>query len=242
MKKAVFCWSGGKDSALALYRIQQAGSYDICTLITTLSGDFQRVSMHGIGEGLLDMQAEALGLPLTKVTVDEATNTAYEAAMLKTLARFKEEGVHYVIYGDIYLSDLRQYREQMLDHIGMKGVFPLWGEDTYQLVQEFIRNGFKTITCCVDEEVLDASFAGKVIDEDFPHLLPEGVDPCGENGEYHTFCYDGPIFQHPVPIEVGELVKREISYGEAIYHFCYADLQMATPDPGQFILIPEILS
>lgn len=226
MKKAVFCWSGGKDSALALYRIQQTREYEVCALLTTMSGAFQRISMHGIGEGLLDMQAAAIGLPLTKVTVDEATNAAYEGAMLRELSTYKERGIHYVIYGDIHLGDLRKYREQMLDHIGMEAVFPLWSEDTATLVKEFIRAGFKTITCCVNEAMLDCSFAGKIIDDAFVDHLPAGVDPCGENGEYHTFCYDGPLFRYSIPLTVEGMVQRKINYGADEYDFCYADLRL----------------
>jgi uncharacterized protein (TIGR00290 family) len=225
MKKAVFCWSGGKDSALALYRIQQAGEYEVTALLTTLSSTYERVSMHGIEETLLDIQAEAIGLPLTKVIIEEATNTAYEAGMLRALAVFKQQGVHYMIFGDIYLEDIRQYRERMLAHIEMQAVFPLWQSDTRKLINTFVAEGFKTITCCVNEAMLDASFAGKTIDLDFIARLPADVDPCGEHGEYHTFCYDGPIFKKPIPLKVQELVHRKIAYGEAEYSFCYADLR-----------------
>lgn len=231
MKKAVFCWSGGKDSALALYRVQQAGEYEVCALLTTLNGAHQRVSMHGIEEKLLDLQAEAIGLPLIKVMVIEATNSAYESAMLKALSAYKERGIHYVVFGDIYLQDIRRYREQLLGHIGMEAVFPLWGMDTHRLLDAFIAEGFKTITCCVDEAVLDSSFAGKVIDATFAGLLPEGVDPCGENGEYHTFCYDGPIFSRPIPLQVDDLVHRNIEHGNEIHSFWYADLQLASRAP-----------
>lgn len=229
MKKAVFCWSGGKDSALALYRVQQAGAYEVTALLTTLSSTYQRVSMHGIEEGLLELQAKAIGLPLVTVAVDEATNEAYEAGMLRALSTFKQDGVHYVIFGDIHLQDIRAYREQMLAHIGMQAVFPLWHMDTTRLLELFVAEGFKTITCCVNESMLDGSFAGRIIDQSFIDTLPTGIDPCGENGEYHTFCFDGPVFKQPVPLDIAGLVQRKIIHGTEEHSFRYADLRSAAP-------------
>ena len=206
---AIFNWSGGKDSALALYQVLRQGQYAVQTLLTTVSEPYQRISMHGVRTALLDRQAEALGLPCRKLFLPEMPSMeAYETLMASTMQELQRAGATASIFGDIFLEDLRQYREAKLTEAGLAAVFPLWGRPTTELIREFIGLGFKTITTCVNEKFLDRSFVGRVIDEDFLCDLPANVDPCGENGEFHTFVFDGPLFSQPIPFEKGEIVHR----------------------------------
>ncbi|MDI9311146.1 MAG: diphthine--ammonia ligase [Limnohabitans sp.] len=237
--KAIFNWSSGKDSALALYKILQANEFEISSLLTSVNQHYNRISMHGVRTELLDKQAESLGLPLHKMEIPEMpTMEIYEDIMKQTLTNFKNQGVTHSIFGDIFLEDLRKYREDKLALTGFKGVFPLWKIDTTDLIQEFLDLGFKTIVTCVNEKYLDKSFAGRVIDEQFIKDLPENVDVCGENGEFHTFTFDGPIFSKPIEFEVGEVVYRKYEKPKSTvsnsacdtddtafdYGFWYADL------------------
>lgn len=208
--KALFNWSSGKDSALALYTTLQNPEYQISCLLTSVNKQFQRVSMHGIRVSLLEQQAKSIGLPLEIMEIPEMpTMEVYEEVMTQTLNKLKLEGVTHSIFGDIFLEDLRKYREEKLDSIGFEAVFPLWKTPTSDLIQEFISLGFKTIVVCVNERFLDKSFVGRVIDQQFIDDLPEGVDVCGENGEFHTFTFDGPIFSKVVQYEIGEVVYRK---------------------------------
>ena len=207
---AVF-WSGGKDSALSLARLQGDSAYRVVALITTLNRDVKRVSMHGVRETLVDIQAEAFGLPLDKMYVGSSgTNDEYVAALREKLAVYKVRGITHVAFGDIFLEDLRQWREALLRDVGMSGVFPLWKEDTRHLAAEFVAQGFKAITCCINDAQLSRDDVGRSLDQAFFDGLPQGVDPCGENGEYHTFVYDGPIFKQPVRFMRGEVVYRPL--------------------------------
>lgn len=209
-KKALFNWSSGKDSALALYKISQNPEFEISCLLTSVNEQFQRISMHGVRITLLEQQAKSIGLPLEIMQIPEMpTMEVYETVMQATLEKLKSEGVTHSIFGDIFLEDLRKYREDKLATIGLEGVFPLWKIPTQELIQEFIRLDFKTIVVCVNERYLDKSFVGRVIDQDFIDDLPENVDVCGENGEFHTFTFDGPIFSNPIDFEVGEIVYRK---------------------------------
>lgn len=210
MKKAVFNWSGGKDSSLCLYHVMQEKHYNITTLLTTVNAQHQRIAMHGVRVELLQQQAGQTGIPLTQMLMPEMpTMEAYDDAMRKTLTRLKEEGTQAAIYGDIFLEDLRAYREAKLSEVSLEPVFPLWKIPTTKLMHEFIDLGFKAVLVCVNEKYLDKSFAGRVIDKEFLNDLPAGVDPCGENGEYHTFVFDGPVFQQPIPFTTGEVVYRK---------------------------------
>ncbi len=212
MHKSIFNWSGGKDSALCLHNVLQQGNYHITTLLTTLSEATQRVTMHGVRQELLERQAQSINLPLTTVLLPESTSmSAYNLLMENTLRPIQQAGVTHSIFGDINLQDLREYREQQLHQVHMQAVFPLWGQPTKTLVHEFISLGFKAIVVCVNEQLLDASFAGRILDETFLEDLPPGVDPGGENGEFHTFVFDGPIFTSPVLFTVGETVHK--TYG-----------------------------
>jgi len=209
-EKVIFNWSGGKDSALCLYKLLQAGQHDIMCLLTSVNKQYQRISMHGVRVDLLEKQAEMVGLPLQKMEVPEMpTMEAYDNMMRNTLSILKANGATASVFGDIFLEDLRKYREDRLAELGMKGIFPLWKKSTKELVHEFLDLGFKTIIVCVNEKYLDKGFVGRVIDHDFINDLPEGVDPCGENGEFHTFVFDGPIFKAPIAIEKGEIVYRK---------------------------------
>ena len=204
------CWSGGKDSALCLHKVLQAKEHDVKYLLTTLNEQFKRISMHGVREELLDEQAKQIGIPLVKIYVNEGTNAEYEKKMEETLLKFKSEGIENVIFGDIFLEDLRTYRENNLSKVGMTGVFPLWKKDTQELLKEFLALKFKTIICCTNDAYLGKEWAGRIIDEKFLSSLPPNVDACGENGEFHTFCFDGPIFKQPIKISTGEKVYKPL--------------------------------
>ncbi|WP_035141340.1 Dph6-related ATP pyrophosphatase [Flavobacterium daejeonense] len=210
MKKALFNWSSGKDSALALYKILQNPDFKIEYLLTSVNHQFQRISMHGVRVELLEQQAKSIGIPLEIMQIPEMPSMeVYENVMQQTLEKLKEKGITHSVFGDIFLEDLRQYREDKLATIGFEGVFPIWKIPTKDLIQEFIASGFKTIVVCVNERYLDQSFVGRIIDQQFIDDLPENVDVCGENGEFHTFCFDGPIFQKPIEFETGEIVYRK---------------------------------
>lgn len=207
--KALFNWSSGKDSALALYTIVQEDQYEVCTLLTSVNKEFQRISMHGVHVHLLEQQASLLGIPLTKMELPkEPSMEEYQEIMNTTMTEIQAQGITHSIFGDIFLEDLRQYREKQLNSIGMHAVFPLWKQNTSHLIQEFLKLGFKTIVTCVNGSYLDKSFAGRIIDQQFLDELPDNVDPCGENGEFHTFTFDGPLFKSPVQFEIGETVKK----------------------------------
>ena len=209
MIKSIFNWSGGKDSSLALHYILQEKKYDVCALLTSVSQQYQRVSMHGVREELLQSQITNIGLPYHRLSIPEMpTMEMYDDMMRSTCEHFKSQGIEYSIFGDIFLEDLKKYREDQLAKVQMQAVFPLWKKDTRQLLEEFIDLGFKAVIVCVNEKYLDQSFAGRKIDKSFVKDLPADVDPCGENGEYHSFVYDGPIMQRPVDFEIGEVVYR----------------------------------
>ena len=206
----LFCWSGGKDSALALYRLLRSDRYDVVALLTTYNEHYQRVSMHGVSLALSELQARSIGLPLDKVFVSErSSNEEYTLKMAERMLSYKEQGVLTVAFGDIFLEDLRAWREGNLTEIGMRAIFPLWNCDTRALMEEFIGLGFSSRVCCVSEQHLDESVLGRDIDRAFLESLPPSVDPCGENGEFHTFAYAGPIFNVPLAIETGERVYRD---------------------------------
>lgn len=215
--KTIFNWSSGKDSTLALYKTLQNSDFEIVSLLTSVSEQYQRVSMHGVRVELLEQQAKSLQLPLTKMMIPEMPSMEiYESIMQNTLDNFKNNGVTHSVFGDIFLEDLRLYRENKLKDIGFIGEFPLWKTDTNVLINEFIDLGFKTIVTCVNAEYLDQSFVGRIIDKEFLRDLPNNVDVCGENGEFHTFTFDGPIFDFPIEFEIGEIVHRKYEKPKAI--------------------------
>lgn len=209
MKKVLFCWSSGKDSALALAELRRSPEHEIVGLLTTVTEAYDRVSMHGVRRELLLAQAASLGLPLTQVLISTTcTNAEYEAKMQAALAPFQAQGVELVAFGDIFLEDLRRYREEKLALAGLHALFPLWQRPSAELARTLIAQGFRIIVTCVDTQVLAASFAGRDFDAAFLADLPPGVDPCGENGEFHSFVWDGPIFRQPIPVGRGERVLR----------------------------------
>ncbi|MEE9251891.1 MAG: diphthine--ammonia ligase [Thermodesulfobacteriota bacterium] len=216
-EKILLSWSGGKDSCMSLYELRRSGYSDV-TLITTITEGYDRISIHGVRRELLEMQADSLGLRLSSVYIPkDSTNEQYESCLKETLAEHREEGIDKVAFGDIFLEDLRQYRVKVLKDLGMKAIFPIWGRDTAELLREFIELGFKAVLSCINPKFLDGSFAGRAIDGEFVEQMPEGVDPCGENGEYHSFVYDGPIFGEEIKLRQGEVVLRdEIYYCELL--------------------------
>lgn len=207
--RALFNWSSGKDSALALYKILKEDKFEVACLLTSINEEYQRISMHGVHVSLLEQQASSIGFPLIKMEIPkEPSMDQYRDIMNKTMTDIKSQGITHSIFGDIFLEDLRKYREDQLMNIEMEAVFPLWKKDTTHLINEFLELGFKTIVTCVNETYLDKSFAGRIIDESFIRDLPKNIDPCGENGEFHTFTFDGPIFKNPIQFKVGEIVKK----------------------------------
>lgn len=212
-EKVIFCWSGGKDSALCLHHILKSGRYEVLCLLTTVNEEYQRVSMHGVRTSLLEQQAEAIGLPLEKVFVSRGgSNTEYEERMSAALLKYKALGAETVIFGDIFLEDLRRWREDNLAKIGMKALFPLWKRDTRELIEEFLALGFGSVICCVNDAWLDETAVGRNIGAEFIRELPPEVDPCGENGEFHSFAFAGPIFRKPLHFKVGEKVYRPLEW------------------------------
>jgi uncharacterized protein (TIGR00290 family) len=205
----VLFWSGGKDSALALWTLRR-GRREPEALVTTVTEGYERISMHGVRRELLARQAKALGIPLVEVVIPPAcVNEIYEARMAEAFAAAPLSGAEAVAFGDLFLEDVRAYREGRLAAGGKRGLFPLWGRDTTALAEEFLDAGFEATLVCVDPRVLDPAFAGRTFDERLLAELPPGVDPCGENGEFHTFVSAGPIFAQPIACERGEIVERD---------------------------------
>ena len=216
-RNILLAWSGGKDSTMTLYQLQEQSNFQIAALLTTVTEDYDRIAIHGVRQALLDQQAQSLGILVHKIYLSKnSSNEEYEAKMEKALLQYKAKGIESIAFGDIFLEDVREYREMSLTKVGVDGLFPIWKRDTDQLVRAFIELGFQAILTCVDSKVLAPTFAGRVIDERFLEDLPDGVDPCGENGEFHSFVYDGPIFRGQVAFEVGETVMRD--------SFCFCDL------------------
>jgi uncharacterized protein (TIGR00290 family) len=206
----LFCWSGGKDSAMALHTLLERSDIHVAALLTTVTEGYERISMHGVRRDLLERQAQSIGLPLHEVRIPpQCVNPTYEARMEEALRRHFDEGVRRVAFGDIFLEDLRAYRERNLARIGMTALFPIWKRDTQELIRSFHARRFRAIAVCIDSKALDPTFVGRELDESFFRDLPPHADPCGENGEFHTFVFDGPIFRSPIPVRTGEIVHRD---------------------------------
>ncbi len=229
--KIVMSWSGGKDSAIALHELLETGAHEVTALMTSVSEEYRRISHHGVREALLDEQANCIGLPLNKIYLPSGdgrgcTNDIYEVIMNKAMAAYRLKGIRGIAFGDLFLQDLREWREASLAKTGMRGIFPLWHRDTdklareviHKLAREVIRLGYKAYLSCVDA-CLGPGYAGRAFDDRLLEQLPPGIDPCGENGEFHTFVYDGPIFRRPVNVGIGEIVVRDERH--------YADLLLA---------------
>ena len=208
--KAILSWSSGKDSAFALHEVRRAGLADVVALLTTVNETHERVAMHGVRENLLDLQAEAAGLPLIKVKLPwPCSNEVYEERMEQAMARIQAEGITHTVFGDLFLEDIRAYREERLAAAGMEGIFPLWGRDTKTLASDMIGSGLVTHLACVDPKQIPATLSGRRFDEALLAALPASADPCGENGEFHTAVTAGPMFAHAIPVTIGETVTRE---------------------------------
>ena len=215
--KAWLAWSSGKDSAWALHQVRQEGQFDVVALLTTINHTHGRVAMHAVRENLLEIQAAAAGLPLVKVPIPwPCSNEVYEQAMSLAMARAQAEGIQHVIFGDLFLEDIRAYREEKLRPCGMTPVFPLWGLNTHQLAKDMIAGGLSAFLTCVDPRHLARGFAGRRFDANLIADLPRSVDPCGENGEFHTFANAGPMFSAEITVTAGEIVDRD--------GFVFADL------------------
>ena len=212
-RRALLSWSGGKDSSLAFQEVQKSKNFELVSLLTTFTKDFDRVSMHGVRKELLRIQASRIGLPVEEVWISRgAANSEYESQLSKALAHSRAMGVSSVIFGDLFLEDIRKYREERLSAAKMTAVFPLWKRDTKELASRFVRDGFRAILCTVDPKVLDPAFCGREFDESLLADFPAGVDPCGENGEFHTFVYGGPIFEKDIVVKRGDVVLRDGFY------------------------------
>ncbi|MGC1686470.1 MAG: hypothetical protein WA734_12680 [Candidatus Acidiferrales bacterium] len=203
-------WSTGKDSTWALHTLRQRREFDVVALLTTVNQAHSRVAMHAVRESLLEVQANAAGLPLIKVPIPSpCSNEIYESAMSVAMKRAREEGVTHVAFGDLFLEDIRRYREEKLAPCGITPLFPIWRSDTRALAEEMLAAGLRAIVTCVDPSRLSREFAGKIWNEAFVRELPSTVDPCGENGEFHTFAFAGPMFERTICIEPGQIVERD---------------------------------
>jgi len=213
----IISWSGGKDSMLALHDIRTAGEFDVVAALTTVSQEYERICMHGVRRSLLRRQADELDLPLEEIVLPhQPTNAVYETAFAAALESYKAKGVRRIIFGDIFLADLKAYRDKNLAQLGMSGIYPLWLQDSRALVRRFLALGYATRLVCVDTKVMSGDFVGRALDETLLKELPSTVDPCGENGEFHTFVWKGPLFREPLALHVGENVLRD--------QFMYCDL------------------
>jgi len=217
-KPLVVSWSGGKDSTLALNEILNNSDYEVQSLITTVTEGYDRISIHGVRNELLEQQVQSIGLPLDRVSIPkDSTNDQYESALKKVLLKFNNEGINELVFGDIFLEDVKKYRDELLDKLDMKGVYPIWKKDSKELARKFIELGFKAVTTCIDSQQIDKKFVGREYDFEFLNDLPNSADPCGENGEFHTFVYDGPLFDKKIDFTKGEIVFRD-------NRFYYCDL------------------
>jgi uncharacterized protein (TIGR00290 family) len=210
-------WSSGKDSAWALHELRASPEFEVAALLTTVNSDAGRVAMHAVRQALLEAQAEALGLPLLQIPIPaHCSNAAYEAAMETAMAQARARGVFHVAFGDLFLQDIRRYREEKLRAVGMTPLFPLWDRETRALARDMVAGGLRAHLTCVDPKQLDRRFAGRLFDERLLDELPAGVDPCGENGEFHSFAFAGPMFSKPLQVTPGEIIERD--------GFVFADL------------------
>lgn len=222
--KLLLSWSSGKDSAWTLHRLRQSDAYDIVGLVTTVNQEYERVAMHGVRQSLLEQQATAVGLPVWHVALPHpCTNDEYERRMRALIARAREAGVSHMAFGDLFLEDIRTYRERQLQGTGLTPVFPLWGTNTRALAYEMIEGGLRAVLTCVDPKRLPADLAGSQFDTTLLAHLPSDVDPCGENGEFHTFCHAGPMFDKRIDVDIGATVVRD--------GFVFCDLAPAAHTP-----------
>lgn len=228
--KLLLSWSSGKDSAWALHELRRSDEFELVGLVTTVNRSFRRVAMHAVREVLLERQAAASGLPLWKVPIPHpCSNDRYAQAMTELLERARSAGVSVMAFADLFLEDIRRYRERQLEGCGIEPLFPLWGLPTEGLARKMVAVGLRARITCVDPKLLPRSFAGREFDADLLDELPDGVDPCGENGEFHTFAHRGPMFREPIPVKPGEILERE---GFVFADLLPADLAQSAPGVG----------
>ena len=226
----LLAWSGGKDSSLALAALQDDPAWRVVALVTTITREYDRISIHGVRRAVLEAQVAAVGLPLLEAVMPAASsNEVYEATLAEALGRARRRwpGLRHIAFGDLFLEDLRAYREALLERLGWTGVFPLWGLDTARLARRFVAEGYRAILTCVDTTQLDAGFAGREFDGTLLAALPPGVDPCGERGEFHTCVAAGPVLAHPLPLVAGTRVRRD-----GRFEYCDVLLAPAAPSPA----------
>ncbi|MGH2403237.1 MAG: diphthine--ammonia ligase [bacterium] len=213
--RVLLSWSGGKDSCMTLVELHRQRGVNVAALVTTVTEEYDRVSMHGVRRTLIERQAAALGLPLHTVYIPKSSsNRDYEARMEEAFEVYRQQGIRAVAFGDLFLADVRKYREEWFSRIRMQALFPIWHQDTLGLAKAFIDLGHRAVVTCVDGRVLAPTFAGRLVDHRFLRDLPKAVDPCGENGEFHTFVCTGPLFRREVDVDIGEVIQREV------WHFC----------------------
>lgn len=214
--KLALSFSGGKDAMMALYHLKHSATYEVCCLLTTISHPYRRVVMQGVRDELIEAQASALRLPLIKVLVNLPTMEAYELEMARALLALKQQGISHIAYGDIFLSSLKDYRDKQLAKVGLSGIYPIWGTNSLKLIETFWLTGGRAIVCSAQDTFFDKNDVGKAFDTDFVNALPEGVDPAGENGEFHTFVTEGSLFDSPIPITLGEIVYSTCPSDDAL--------------------------
>lgn len=225
-KKAVLNWSSGKDAAMAYHLLQQSNEYKVVQLLTTVNAEQDRVVMHGVREELLDAQADRIGVPLKKIKLPPSPDhEGYSNAMQEAMNELKESEIYTSVFGDIFLEDLKEYREQQLNGVGMQGLFPLWKRDTTELVRQVEDAGIEAMIVCANAKLLGKEFLGRKLDRSLLNDLPAGVDPCGENGEFHTFVYNAPFFKSPIVVKKGTIVERTYK-NEADSCFYFLDLEL----------------
>lgn len=226
-KKAVLNWSSGKDAAMAYHLLQQSNEYKVVQLLTTVNAEQDRVVMHGVREALLDAQADRIGVPLKKIKLPPSPDhEVYSNAMQEAMNELKESEIYTSVFGDIFLEDLKKYREQQLNGVGMQGLFPLWKRDTTELVQQVEDAGIEAMIVCTNARLLGEEFLGRKLDRSLLNDLPTGVDPCGENGEFHTFVYNAPFFKSPIAIKKGTIVERTYKNEAGDSGFYFLDLEL----------------
>lgn len=221
-------WSGGKDSAFALHQLIQDDKYEIKYLLTNIYQPNKRVSMHGVPESLIEEQAKQIGIPLLKMYISEKTHDEYEVKMKQLLLDLKDQGICKVAFGDIFLEDLKKYREEKMHEIDMKAIFPLWKKNTKELAHQFLNEKFYTHICSIDTSKVPINLVGVDYSTDFLNLLPSDVDPCGENGEFHTFCYDGPIFKTPIQFQKNGVVEKVYHHNNVDYTYLFSDISYSS--------------
>lgn len=224
-------WSGGKDCSYALHLLQQEGKYEVKYLLSTSNTHTRELNMHHLHESLIAEQAAAIGIPLLISHVAGTHNTQYEAALQASVTQLQQEGIYVIAFGDIFLEDIRVYREKLMEQLGMQTIFPLWQQPTSLLLKSMMQAGFKAMICCINAQHLPAEWLGAILDSTSTDTLPGNIDPCGENGEYHSFCFEGPIFKTPLKIKGGSISSQRMPLSAnkfAIFSWLHIELLIAS--------------